>query len=326
MRQSSSTLQEVPIAIIGMAGVFPESESLRDYWNKIVKGEYCIIDVPDSHWPIDDYYDENPQSGDKIYCKKGGFMPDLDFDPVEYGVPPNIMEAMDPSQIYSLHVAKNALMDAGIDLKTADKDRIGVILGSSTAKTLCEPLVSRMQHPLIKRVLKSSGLSDEQSQNICDKINASYVEWQETSFPGLLSNVITGRIANRFDLGGTNYTVDAACASSLAAIRIAISELIEHRVDIVLTGGTDTGNSPFSYMCFTKTPALSRRQEVRPFDEKADGTIISEGVGMLVFKRLADAKRDNDRIYAVIRGIGASSDGRAKSIYAPNEEGQKRAL
>jgi acyl transferase domain-containing protein len=142
----------------------------------------------------------------------------------------------------------------------------------------------------------------------------------------MLANVVAGRIANRLDFGGINCVVDAACASSLGALKMAISELVEHRADMMLTGGVDTDNSVFAYMCFSKTPAVSQSQNVKPFDVGSDGIMLGEGVGMLVLKRLEDAKRDNDRIYAVIKGIGASSDGRYKSIYAPRSEGQVKAL
>src|SRR2546428_12730824 len=119
----------------------------------------------------------------------------------------------------------------------------------------------------------------------------------------MLGNVVAGRVANRFNLGASNCTVDAACASSLAAIKMAISELLEGRADLMLTGGCDAENTILMFMCFSKTPAFSKSGNVRPFDEAADGTLIGEGVGMLALKRLADAERDNDRIYAVIRGV-----------------------
>jgi 3-oxoacyl-(acyl-carrier-protein) synthase/malonyl CoA-acyl carrier protein transacylase/acyl carrier protein len=183
-----------------------------------------------------------------------------------------------------------------------------------------------LQTPILKQVVKSCGLSDEDAEEIADRFKKAYIPWEENSFPGMLGNVVSGRIANRLDLGGTNCTVDAACASSLAAVRLAISELIEGRADLMLTGGCDAENTILMYMCFSKTPAFSKSGVIRPFDENSDGTLIGEGIGMLALKRLADAERDGDRIYAVIRGIGTSSDGRFKSIYAPRAEGQMVAL
>ncbi len=135
-----------------------------------------------------------------------------------------------------------------------------------------------------------------------------------------------GRIANRLDLRGTNCVVDAACASSLGALDMALLELAAGRCDLAVTGGIDTFNDIFVYMCFSKTPALSPTGEARPFDAAADGTILGEGLGMLVLKRLDDARRDGDRVYAVIRSVGTSSDGKGQAVYAPSAAGQVKAL
>ncbi len=186
--------------------------------------------------------------------------------------------------------------------------------------------MTRLQYPVWEKVLHSSGLPDETVQKIIDKIKAAYVGWEENSFPGAIGNVVAGRIANRFDLGGMNCVVDAACGSSLAAVKMAVGELIEGRANMMITGGVDTDNSINSYMCFSKTPAFSKSSSIKPFDAESDGMMVGEGLGMLVLKRLADAERDGDRVYAVIRGVGTSSDGRFKSIYAPRPAGQAKAL
>ena len=151
-------------------------------------------------------------------------------------------------------------------------------------------------------------------------------EWTEDSFPGFLLNVTAGRIANRLDLGGANYTVDAACGSSLAALNLAVRELRTSAADMVVLGGVDTVQNPFTYLAFSKTQAFSPRGRCRPFDAGADGIVISEGVAAVILKRLADAERDGDRIYAVIQGVGSSSDGRCRGLTAPSFEGQVRAL
>ncbi|MGK2944899.1 MAG: SDR family NAD(P)-dependent oxidoreductase, partial [Desulfuromonadales bacterium] len=152
------------------------------------------------------------------------------------------------------------------------------------------------------------------------------VPWQENSFPGLLGNVVAGRISKHFDFGGTNCVVDAACGSSLSALNLAALELAAGKSDMVVTGGIDTFNDIFMYTCFSKTPALSPSGHARPFADDADGTTLGEGLGILVIKRLADAERDGDKIYAVIKGIGASSDGRGSAIYEPSAAGQQKAL
>ncbi|PMB42819.1 polyketide synthase [Fischerella thermalis CCMEE 5205] len=320
-------LQHNPIAIIGMASLFPQAKNLREYWQNIVNKLDCITDIPPTHWSVEDYYDPNPRTPeDKTYCKRGGFLPHVDFNPMDFGIPPNILEVTDVSQLLSLLVAKQAMEDAGYsESREFNRETVGVILGSAALK-LGIPLSARLQYPIWKKALKSSGLSDEDTQKIIEKIKSAYVKWDENAFPGMLANVISGRIANRLNLGGINCTVDAACASSFAALKMAISELVEHRCDMMLTGGVDTDNSITAYISFSKTPAVTPSGTVRPFDAQSDGMMLGEGIGIVVLKRLEDAVRDNDKIYAVIKGIGTSSDGRYKSIYAPRQEGQVQAL
>ncbi|MBU6335066.1 MAG: acyltransferase domain-containing protein [Chloroflexi bacterium] len=317
----------MPIAIVGLAGIFPQARDVQEYWRNIITARDCIEDVPASRWSIDDYYDPDPRVPDKTYSKRGGFLPDVPFDAVEFGMPPNILEVTDVSQMLALIAAREALRDAGYAaMPAALRERTGVVLGVTSTQKLHTPLTARLQEPVWRRALRSSGIEGAQADEIVEKIKLAYIPWEENSFPGMLGNVIAGRVANRLDLGGMNCVVDAACASALGALRMAISELVSGDADMMITGGVDTDNSPFIYLCFSKTPAFSRSGTPRPFAADADGMIVGEGVGMLVLKRLADAERDGDRIYAVIRGVGASSDGRYRSIYAPRAEGQVRAL
>ena len=316
-----------PIAIVGMSALFPDAPNLHQYWDNIVNKIDSIVDVPESRWNIEDYYDLDAETADKTYCKRGGFIPDIDFNPLEFGIPPNILEVTDVTQLLGLMVAKSAMEDAGYG-ETSEKvlDATGVILGVTAGMKLLGSMVSRLQYPVWEKVLRRSGLSGSDTEKIIEKMKKAYVRWEENSFPGLLGNVIAGRIANRLNLGGTNCTVDAACASSLSAMKMAISDLLEYRSDMMITGGVDADNSPLMYMCFSKTPAFTKGDNPRPFDENSGGVMIGEGMGMVVLKRLEDAERDGDSIYAVIKGIGTSSDGKFKSIYAPRSGGQANAL
>ncbi|MCA9256701.1 MAG: hypothetical protein KDA33_13725, partial [Phycisphaerales bacterium] len=206
------------------------------------------------------------------------------------------------------------------------RDRVSVIVGVTGTQELVLPLSARLGHPIWRKALADAGITGAKADEIVERIGDGYTPWQENSFPGLLGNVVAGRISNRLNLQGTNCAVDAACASSLSAIHLAIMELQTRRCDMAVAGGADTLNDIFMYMCFSKTPALSPTGDARPFSEKADGTVLGEGVAFLTMKRLEDAERDGDRIYAVIRGIGTSSDGRSQSIYAPHAAGQERCL
>ena len=321
-------LQKTPIAIIGMASIFAQAKNLTEYWDNILNKIDAVTEVPDSRWSIADYYDPDPSKPDKSYCKRGGFLPDIDFDPVEFGLPPNILEVTDVSQLLGLVVARDALEDAGYgEDHPINRENTGVILGVvGVSSKIYVPLTARLQYPVWERVLKNCGLSESDTQRVIEKFKLAYVGWEENSFPGSLTNVVSGRIANRFDLGGTNCVLDAACATSMAAIKMSVMELIEGRADMMLSGGVDTDNSIGVYMSFSKTPAFSKGQSVRSFDADSDGMMAGEGIGMVVLKRLADAERDGDRIYAVLRGFGSSSDGRFKSIYAPRPGGQAIAL
>ena len=321
-------LQHNPIAIVGMASLFAQARNLQEYWQNILNKTDCITEVPSSHWNVDDYYDPNPRTPEeKTYSKRGGFIPYVDFNPMEFGIPPSILEVTDVSQLLSLVIAKEAMENAGYGAsREFNRETVGVILGVAMAKQLGMPLASRLEYPVWEKVLKSSGISDEDTQKIVQKIKSAYVKWDENAFPGMLANVVAGRIANRLNLGGINCVIDAACASSFGALKMAISELVEHRSDMMLTGGVDTDNTIMGYMCFSKTPAMTPSETAKPFDAKSDGMMLGEGIGMIVLKRLEDAERDNDTIYAVIKGIGTSSDGRYKSIYAPRLEGQVKAL
>ncbi|MFO7965428.1 MAG: SDR family NAD(P)-dependent oxidoreductase [Desulfobacterales bacterium] len=317
---------ETSIAVIGMECYFPKSSGLKAYWRLIFRGEDAISDIPDSHWSVDDYYDPDPKKPDRVTCKRGGFLDPIPFDPARFGIPPATLEATDSSQLIALMAARSALEDAGYGNDHRDSDKTSVILGVTGTQELVIPLSSRLEHPKWRKALESAGVDSEKTEEVIRRLSDAFVSWQENSFPGLLGNVVAGRISNRLDLGGTNCVVDAACASSLAAVYMSMLELFSKRSRMVVTGGVDTLNDVFMHMCFSKTSVLSPTSDARPFSKNSDGTVLGEGVGILVLKRLEDAIADSDRIYAVIRGMGTSSDGKSQSIYAPRADGQVKAL
>jgi len=333
MSKNQNKSRHEPLAIVGMGCIFPKAGSLSSYWSNIKEGVDAITEIPATHWKPSDYFDQDPNEPDMTYARRGGFIDPLPFDPLLYGISPNNIEATDTTQLLGMVAAREALLDAGYatgrdsnDGRQFDRDRTSVILGVTGTLELVIPLGARLGHPIWRRALRDAGIDDATAEDVVQRIAEGYVPWQENSFPGLLGNVTAGRIANRFDLGGTNCVVDAACASSLSAIHMAAMELSAGRSDMVISGGVDTFNDIFMYMCFSKTPALSPTGNSRPFHANGDGTILGEGIGMVVLKRLADAKRDGDHIYALIKGIGTSSDGKGNAIYAPSPAGQQKAL
>jgi acyl transferase domain-containing protein len=274
----------------------------------------AIDEIPPHRWDWRLYFDPDRHAADKIYSRWGGFLADMVFDPTRYGIPPVAIKAVDPLQLMTLVVVDQCLQDAGYGGADVDRRHVSIILGASGgAGDVGAQYAVRAEMP-----------------RFCGALDAEVAErlpkWTEDTFAGILLNVAAGRAANRFNFGGVNYTIDAACASSLAAVYQGVLELETGRSDMVIAGGVDTVQGPFGYLCFSKTQALSPRGRSNTFDESADGIVISEAIAMVALKRLADAERDGDRIYAVIKGIGGSSDGRAKSMTAPHPEGQIRAL
>ncbi|MCB9664733.1 MAG: acyltransferase domain-containing protein [Alphaproteobacteria bacterium] len=317
----------VPLAVVGVSAIFPGSSDATGFWRDILRGRDLTGPVPPDYWRLEDYHDADPSVPDKTYATRGAFLEPVDFDALGFGVPPSLLPSTDTAQLLALIVAQKVLEDATRgDFSHLDRERVSVILGVTSAQELLGDMVSRLQRPVWVKALRETGLPEDEVQEACARISAHYAPWTEATFPGLLGNVVAGRIANRLDLHGTNCVTDAACASTFSAVSMAANELALRQADLVVVGGVDTMNGIFMHMCFSKTPALSPTGDCRPFSDDGDGTLLGEGLGMVALRRLDDALRDGDRIHAVLRGVGSSSDGRAKSVYAPVSEGQARAL
>ncbi|MCH9770346.1 MAG: hypothetical protein K0U12_05645, partial [Gammaproteobacteria bacterium] len=315
-----------PIAIIGTGAIMPGASDAKAFWQVIYNGEDLITEIPEAYWQTKDYFDPDPKARDKLYCKKGAFIKPIEFDAMEFGITPQNLEATDSSQLLALSATKQVLENVYGDYSKANLDQTGVILGATGPQELILYMAARLDEPIWRQALNDFDYPSQDIDKICQQIKSYYPEWQENTFPGLLSNVIAGRVANRFNLGGTNCAIDAACASALAAIRMAIFELQNHRAEMMIAGGVDSFQSAPMFMCFAKTTALSFSGDCRPFSADADGTVLGEGLCFFALKRLADAERDGDPIYAVIRGMGSSSDGFGKSVYAPDADGQAKAI
>ncbi|MDR3239917.1 MAG: SDR family NAD(P)-dependent oxidoreductase [Clostridiales bacterium] len=301
-------------AVIGMAGIFPKAADIDEFWRNIIFGRDCIMEVPEERWPADLFFDPNTKDTDHVVSKWGGFIDKTDFDALEFGVTPQSLSAIEPVQLLSLLVAKRALEDAGFtDLSHADLGDTAVIFGAQSAGDLAASYGARAW----LRVLFGE---------LPKEMGESLPRLTEDSFPGVLGNVIAGRISNRLNTGGRNFTVDAACASSLAALDIALSELDTKRADMVVLGGADLHNGINDFLMFSSTHALSRKGRCATFDADADGIALGEGVGVIILKRLEDAQRDGNKIYAVIKSAGGASDAKSLGLTAPSRSGQVHAL
>ncbi|MFI0902775.1 SDR family NAD(P)-dependent oxidoreductase [Streptomyces sioyaensis] len=302
------------IAIVGMACCFPGAADAARYWSHVVHGVDSVTEVPAERWDAATYHDPDPaRAGERTPSRWGGFLPPVPFDALAHGIPPASLTGIEPVQLLALDAAAKALADAGYAERDFNRARTGVVFGAEAGTELAGAYGLRALHPAYLGALPPA-------------LDAALPRLTEDSFPGVLANVIAGRIASRLDLGGANCTVDAACASSLAALDLACRQLRDHDSDMVLCGGADVHNGINDYLMFASVRALSPTGRCRPFDAAADGIALGEGVGCLVLRRLADAERDGDRIYAVVKAVGTSSDGRSLGLTAPRPEGQRRAL
>ncbi|MCE9613351.1 MAG: SDR family NAD(P)-dependent oxidoreductase [Lentisphaerae bacterium] len=319
--QPAQNPEEAPapldIAIVGMACLLPGADAPAALWDGILRKRNALTEIPADRFDLNRWFDRRPGTRDKIYSRMGGFIADVLFDPVKFGIPPASLRSIEPAQLLALELVDRALRDAGhngLTERFPQKERTSVILGVGGG-------MGDLGAQYGMRAILPHFLT-----HIDESLWNQLPEWTEDSFAGILLNVVAGRVSNKFDLGGVNFTVDAACASSLAAIYLACRELADGTSDMVITGGVDTVQNPFGYMCFSSARALTTGDKPRVFDANADGIVISEGLAAVVLKRRADAERDGDRIYAVMRAVAGGSDGRSKSMTAPRLEGQVRTL
>jgi acyl transferase domain-containing protein len=315
------------IAVVGMGAVFPGAGDAPSFWRNICSGLDAITDVPPARWDPA-IYCAPEEGGGRFYCRRGGFLGDLaTFDPAPFGIMPAAVDGTEPDQLLMLRAAAEAIADCGT---LPDRERVGVIIGRGGYLTPGVARLDQRVRTVHQLMAVLSDLVPGLGRERLDAVRAAFEDQlgpdQPESSIGLVPNFAASRLANRFDLRGPAYTVDAACASALVAVDHAVRELESGRCDAVLAGGVHTCHDPTLWSVFTRLRALSPAGVIRPFDASADGTLLSEGTGAILLKRLADARDAGDRIYAVIRGTGISSDGRATSMMNPLADGQELAM
>jgi acyl transferase domain-containing protein len=312
-----------------MGCVFPGSPDPETYWENICAKRSFIADHPDPESAR--YLDPNSRDFERVYSLRGGYLgPLATFDPIQHGVMPADVQSGDSDQFLTLRAASAAVEDAGIDLERIRRDRVEVILGHSTYFTpgnvnWFQIGVALEQTLDVLRGLYP-GLSAEEAARIRAALKGSLPPMTAQTPTTLIPNIVASRLANRMDLMGPNYVIDAACATSHISVGNAVKDLLTDDCDYVLVGATQASCLVLELMLFCAIQGMSRQSALRPFDKQADGTMLGEGVGMLVLRRTKDAERDGNRIYAVIRGVGTASDGRAKGLLAPRLEGQELAI
>ena len=316
------------IAIVGLSACFPGAKDAQAYWRNILGKVDSVADA-DPEW-VGPYFEANTTADDRIYTTKGGFLRDLaQVDPQSFGVMPNVAAGSDPDHLLALQFARDALADSGYLDKPFNRERAGVILGRGTYGN--KALGSSMARSLFLdqamdfvRALRPD-FAESEVKALQEALKTQLMPFQAEHIGVLTPNVIAGLIANRLNFMGPSCIVDAACASTLIAVEQAVRELESGRCDLMITGGIHAHTPPQIFIQFCRINALSR-DKIRPFQKGSEGTLLGEGVGLMVLKRREDAERDGDRIYALIRGIGTASDGKAKGLLAPRLEGEVMAV
>jgi PfaB family protein len=306
--------KKIPIAVVGMAGLFPGALDLDTFWQNIVNKKDAVIEVPPGRWiaPPEDMVHPDPMP-DKAFSKRACLIQDFTFDAQGLDLDQDFLNKLDPLHQMALHIGRDALSSCNIS--SIDKKNIGIVLAAIALPTDASSSITR----------KIFGTSFEEKmfgEPLHDKhpvlSTAECLAAKVTSLPAAL-------LAQALGLGGGTMTLDAACASSLYAVKLACDELSSFRADAMLAGGISRPECLYTQVGFSQLRALSPSGRCAPFDETADGLVVGEGAGILVLKRLDDALRDQDTIFAVVKGIGLSNDMRG-NLLAPDSEGQVRAM
>ena len=321
-----------PIAIIGLAALLPDAPDAATFWQNVLDAKVSICEVPAERWDADDFWVEGaPKNVDenKTYAKIGAFVDDYEFDWRRWRQPPGTLPQIDLCQQWAITVAAASLEDAGYMGDGASgvlpKQRCGVVFANALGGENRNLSNHRVWADKFARLAVESGMPESSKQAFKEAVTDGTPKVNEDTMPGELANVVAGRVANLLDLQGPNYTTDAACATTFAAILDACRLLQTRQVDMMLAGASDRTMDPATYAKFSAIGALSSSHST-PFDSRANGFVMGEGAGCVVLKRLSEAIADGDSIQAVIRGVGASSDGRGKGITAPSQRGQVQAV
>ncbi len=308
--------EQAPIAVVGIAGVFPGAPDLATFWRNIVDRVETAAEVPDHRWisPVSDMVRTDPMP-DKAYgsraCLMGPeVMAAVDRAAADLPLDRDLLAGLDPMHRIALCAGKGALEDCAMD--PVDRSRVGVVLAAIALPTDAASAISR------------EILGGAFSARVFGGPPPGPIHWRRypagrvTSLPGAL-------LCRALGLGAGSFTLDAACASSLYAVKLACDELLSGRADAMVAGGVSRPECLYTQVGFSQLRALSPSGRCAPFDRSADGLVVGEGAGIMVLKRLDDARAHGDRIYGVIRGIGLSNDMRG-NLLAPDPEGQVRAM
>ncbi len=314
--------QHPPIAVVGMAGIFPGASDLSIFWDNIVNKVDTVGEVPPGRWIVEPeaIYNPTPTPG-KVISRRACLIHDFIFDAKDLDLDSSLIDALDPLYQLVLHAGRQALLDCRT---TVNRERTGTILAAIALPTDASSAITRdlfggtLEPMMADKGVRSAGSASEPMGKTDAFTPAQSLGSKVTALPGAI-------LARALGLGAGSFTLDAACASSLYAVKLACDELSLHRADTMLAGGVSRPECLYTQVGFSQLRALSPSGRCSPFDEAADGLVVGEGAGIMVLKRYADARRDGDTVYGLIRGIGLSNDLRG-NLLAPDSEGQVRAM
>jgi acyl transferase domain-containing protein/3-hydroxymyristoyl/3-hydroxydecanoyl-(acyl carrier protein) dehydratase len=293
-----------PIAVVSMSGIFPKAPTLDIFWENLVHKVYAAATVPENRWIAGTRQMVAPGfTEDKAYSAKACLVEHIPFDPGAFDLSPDLLNGLDP--LYHLVLAAGKTAFGAFVSEKTDPARIGTILAAIALPTEGSSALTRQLF----------AQTDERPGPLT---RARALGTRVTGLPAAL-------LSRALGLGGGTYTLDAACASSLYAVKLACDELQAGRADAMVTGGVSRPDCLFTQVGFSQLQALSPSGRCAPFDAGADGLVVGEGAGILVLKRLSDALDHGDTVHAVIRGVGLSNDMRG-NLLAPDSEGQLRAM
>ncbi|XXY48825.1 SDR family NAD(P)-dependent oxidoreductase [Sorangium sp. So ce269] len=287
-----------PIAIVGLGCRFPGAAGPEAFWDLLVRGVDALREVPAERWDVDDHYDPEPGKPGKTYTRRGGFVEDVDrFDAAFFGIAPREAASMDPQQRLLLEVAWEALEHAGIPPAQIAGSRAGVFVG-----------IGGNEYAQLQGGAEAAALGDVYAAT-----------GNDTSFAA-------GRLSYVLRLQGPALSVNTACSSSLVAVHLACQSLRAGECDLALAGGVSLLLSPTTSVYLSQLRALAPDGRCKTFDAAADGYARGEGSGMVVLRRLSDARRDGDQILAIIRGSAVNHDGPSSALTVPNGAAQQQVL
>lgn len=287
---------EEPIAIVGMSGIFPQSDNVDEFWDNIHSAKNLITEIPRDRWNWEDYFGDPLTEENKTNSKWGGFMRELDkFDPLFFGISPREAELMDPQQRIFLQTVWRAIEDSGHKVSDLSGTKTGLFVGVST-------------------------------NEYSNMISHSDIGLDPYSCTGNSHSVLVNRISYLLNLRGPSAPLDTACSSSLIALHRAIESIHTGSSDMAIVGGVQIMIAPAAHIFFSKAGMLSDDGKCKTFDKRANGYVRGEGTGAILIKPLSKAEADGDHIYAIIKATAENHGGKANALTAPNPNAQAELL